>query len=88
MTRIRAVRRRYWLEVALAVVTATLAVLTAIWPDWVEIVFGYDPDQHSGLLEVGTLIAACAALAGVLLARFEWRRSVGIPPSESVVGEG
>jgi hypothetical protein len=28
-----------------------LAVLTIFWPDWIEELTGYDPDQHAGSVE-------------------------------------
>jgi hypothetical protein len=28
-----------------------LAVLTIFWPDWIEALTGYDPDQHDGTVE-------------------------------------
>jgi hypothetical protein len=52
-----------------------LALLTLVWRDWIEEIFGVDPDNHSGGLEwfivVGLLVVA-AALA--VTARVEWRR--------------
>jgi hypothetical protein len=26
-------------------------VLTIFWPDWIEGLTGYDPDQHDGIVE-------------------------------------
>ena len=34
-----------------------LAVLTIFWPDWIEGLTGYDPDQHDGLVEWLIVIA-------------------------------
>ena len=34
-----------------------LAVLTIFWPDWIEALTGYDPDQHNGTVEWVTVIA-------------------------------
>jgi hypothetical protein len=34
-----------------------LAVLTIFWPDWIEALTGYDPDQHDGSVEWLILIA-------------------------------
>jgi hypothetical protein len=34
-----------------------LAVLTIFWPDWIEALTGYDPDQHNGTVEWLTVIA-------------------------------
>jgi hypothetical protein len=71
------VRRRYlfFTETVLAVLTGVLGLVTAIWRDWIEIVFGVEPDQGSGALEWG-LVAALFAVSAVcgLLARAEWRR--------------
>ena len=48
-----------------AAVTFVLAVLTIVMPNWIEHVFGVDPDGGNGLLEVA-IVAACA-LATVIL---------------------
>jgi hypothetical protein len=63
------------LEVVLAAASAFLTIITVLWRDWIEIVFGVDPDQHSGELEwliVGAFLVATLALVG--LALFERRR--------------
>jgi hypothetical protein len=68
-------RRRFWLEVTLAVASGLFLLLTLLWKDWIEIVFGIDPDNHSGSLE--WLIVALSAIATLVaggLARWEWRR--------------
>ena len=44
----------------LAGICCGLAVLTIIWPDWVETLTGYDPDQHAGLVEWLIVIALVA----------------------------
>ena len=66
---------RFFVEVGLAALCASLALLTMISPDWIEEVFGVDPDQHSGSVEWMIVIAltAVGAASGVL-ARIEWRR--------------
>jgi hypothetical protein len=66
---------RFWIESTLAAVTGLLAVLTAIWRDWLE-VFGIAPDYHSGSTEwliIGVLFVSFLAFA--LAARVEWRRA-------------
>jgi hypothetical protein len=76
MTMRRALRRRFWVEAGLAVITLVLAIATAIWPTWIELVFGVDPDEGSGALEwaiVATL--ALVTLATTLAAGFEWRHA-------------
>ena len=68
-------RVRFWLEAALAALGGFLFVLTFFWRDWIEAVFGVDPDQHSGSLEwaVAVVLLGVTLLSG-LLARAEWRR--------------
>lgn len=53
-----------------------LVILTAVWHDWVEGVFGFDPDRHNGSLE-WELVAVCCVIAivGSVLARREWRHA-------------
>ncbi|WP_233860289.1 hypothetical protein [Paraburkholderia sp. HD33-4] len=65
----------FWVETVLASMTAFLAVLTAIWPDWIEGVSGFDPDRHNGSFEWGIVIVLFATtLVLVIMARREWRR--------------
>lgn len=75
----RKVRVRFWVESALAVVTVALFVLTLISQEWIEEVFGVEPDAGSGALE-WVIVAAfgAAAVAFSLLARAEWRRAPAI----------
>ena len=68
-------RQLFHVEVALAIVFACACFVTFLWPDWIELVFGPDPDQGSGAAEWG--IASALGLLAVLcclLARVEWRR--------------
>jgi hypothetical protein len=65
---------RFWLELVLAGTSLVLLLLTLMWRDWIELVFGADPDHGDGSLE--WLIVAMAAVATVVfgvLARLEWR---------------
>jgi len=60
--------------------TAILTVVTLVWREWIEIIFGVEPDRGSGVLEWGIVIALAAATALFgLLARAEWRQSVARP---------
>lgn len=70
-------RRRFWLESILGSITGVIAVVTLLWHDWIEAVFGVDPDKGNGSAEwvvVLILLALTAMLA--IAARLEWRRAV------------
>lgn len=57
-----------------------LVFLTALWKDWIEIIFRVDPDHHSGVLEwVVVLTFVAATIACSVLARREWLRSPAVP---------
>ncbi len=71
-----ALRQRFWLETAMAIVTSILFVITLVQRDWIEIVFGVDPDNRNGTLEwllIGALLVVTIAL--FTLASYEWRRA-------------
>jgi hypothetical protein len=80
----RGSRARAWLETIFAVVGLSLALLTLILREWIEFLFGVDPDHHSGALEL--LIAGAFLVVSVMLAgqaRRDWRmRDDGEPPTE------
>jgi uncharacterized membrane protein len=69
-------RPLFWIEVGLAAITGLLALITPIFPDWIEFVSGWDPDQHDGSVErmivVGLFIVTIAMVAS---ATVEWRRT-------------
>ncbi len=70
-------RQRFWIEVALAVLSAGLLVLTLLWKDWIELTFGIDPDAGSGAVEWAFVAGTLAlTIAFSLLARVEWRRAL------------
>ena len=67
-------RARFWIEAGLAVVSVLLLLTTLISREWIEVVFGVDPDHGSGSLE--WLVVGGVALAAVVfsvIARVEWR---------------
>jgi len=68
-------RWRFWFETGLATLSGLLAIVTIVRKDWIETVFGVDPDQHSGSLEWLIVVVALAiAVASASLARREWTR--------------
>ena len=76
MTRIRRVGIRFWVELGLASVSTALLLVTVLWSEWIEIVFGVNPDEGSGALEwllvVGFFSVTIACAVG---ARIEWRHA-------------
>jgi len=62
-------------EFGLGVVFVVLAIITAIWPTWIETVTGLVPDQGSGETEwVFVLVfGVLGVVAAVLSARDYWR---------------
>lgn len=74
MTR-KTVRRRFWLELCCGALGAFLFLLTLITREWIELIFGVDPDHGSGALEwaiaLGLLTVAALSFA---LAHREWKR--------------
>jgi Mg2+/Co2+ transporter CorB len=69
-------RWRFWLETGVAIATGVLFVITLVQRDWIEVVFGIDPDNRSGTLEwliIAALLVVTITL--VTLASYEWRRT-------------
>jgi hypothetical protein len=67
---------RFHIELAVALAATGLGALTLSRPDWIEALFGADPDAGSGSAE-WLIVAALflAAAASALLARGDYRRS-------------
>jgi len=67
------VRKRFWVELCLAVLSFGLLLLTIVRKDWVEAASGIDADQGTGSIE--WLVAVLWAVATVtfsVIARLEW----------------
>jgi len=68
-------RPRFWAAVSGGCATGLVAVTTLVSREWIELVFGVDPDHGSGTLEWAILVALAAiAIASLSWARSEWRR--------------
>lgn len=68
-------RRRFWIEAVLAVLSGFLLLLTLVTREWIEALFRVDPDGGNGSLEwliVAGLIAT--TMTSGLLARAERER--------------
>jgi hypothetical protein len=85
----RTVRIRFWVEAGLALLTAGLFMLTLISREWIELLFGVDPDGGDGSLE-WAIVAVLAVVTVVLawLARVEWRRGAPRRANLAVVLQG
>jgi hypothetical protein len=69
-------RFRFWLESVFGSCAGILAIVTIFWRDWIEAVFGMDPDRGNGTAEwLIVLILLVLALALAAAARVEWRRT-------------
>ncbi len=74
--------RRFKVEVGLAALSALLFVAAVAWPEWIEMIFGVDPDHGDGSLEWLILgVTALCAIGASLRARADWRA-----PSDSAEG--
>jgi hypothetical protein len=71
---------RFRIERTLAIATSVMCAITAVWPDWIETVSGFDPDHGSGWAEwVACGVLAVAAISFGLLARADHRRLTVAP---------
>jgi hypothetical protein len=84
---------RVWIVVGLGVASGLLFLSTLVTREWIELIFGVDPDDGSGALE--WLIVACLALLtvglGTLVRRERRRLSVDLSSRTWVrrtLGEG
>jgi hypothetical protein len=71
-------RRRFRIETALFALSIVAFAATIVWPQWIEIVFGFEPDGGSGELEllVAFAFAAFAVAAGASGLRTRHRRNL------------
>jgi len=68
--------RLFWVETVIGAVAGILGLITPFWPDWIEAISGWDPDQHDGSVEwmiVAGLFVVC--IATLAMAARERRRT-------------
>jgi hypothetical protein len=76
---------RRWFSGALAVISAALLMLTLTWPQWIEGIFGVEPDSGDGSFELMVVLGLAAlAVASSAEVIAGWRRARlrRPPPSE------
>lgn len=70
-------RVRFWVETTLAGVSAACLALTAAWPQWIEDIFGLEPDGGDGSTEWRWALAlGVATVVFIASARRTWKRSL------------
>jgi hypothetical protein len=66
------VRARFWIELFAAVACGLLAIVTLVVGEWIEVVFGVDPDAGSGTAEwLVVVLLGAGVVVSALLARYE-----------------
>ncbi|HEX6763381.1 MAG TPA: hypothetical protein VF094_11335 [Gaiellaceae bacterium] len=66
---------RFLLEAVAASLSASLAVLTIVWPGWIEALTGLDPDHGNGSAEwLVVLVLALVSVGATVAARGQWRQ--------------
>jgi hypothetical protein len=69
-------KRNFWIETALATLSGVFCALTLLWSEWIELLFGIDPDHGNGSAEwLIALTSLAVTVAFAALARREWRRA-------------
>lgn len=78
------VLKRSWVEFILACLSGGLAVLTLLWHNWIELLFGDEPDGGDGSLEWGIVVEFLVlTVVFSALARTDWRRARTQPESDA-----
>jgi hypothetical protein len=71
----RSLPTRFWVEVALCIASGALTALTITWTDWIERIFGIEPDGRDGSTEWALVLAfAGLTIAFIVLCRRAWWR--------------
>jgi hypothetical protein len=66
-------RSRFWIELGLGVLSGLLLVLTSVRENWIESLFGVDPDRVDGRVEWALVIVlVIATVTFSIAARLEW----------------
>lgn len=68
---------RFWVEFALCIASGALTALTVAWPDWIERIFGFEPDGGYGSTEWGLVLTLAGFTVAfiALFGRTWWRHA-------------
>jgi hypothetical protein len=70
-------RGRFWAEVCAAWISLGVGVATIANTEWIEMVFGVDPDAGSGSMEWAVALTSLLTTGFLAVAaRLEWKRSL------------
>ena len=65
---------RVRIEMVVSALLGVATILTAVWPEWIEGLFGFDPDGGNGSAEwLIVAVLAVATVAAVTLTRHDLR---------------
>jgi hypothetical protein len=78
----RTLWRRFRVETVVAAISGSLCLITPLWPDWIEAVSGWDPDQHDGAVEWA--IAATLLLVTIVMLALADRSRRRLRPADGV----
>ena len=72
--KLKLLRVRMRVEMAMALSAGVLGILTIFWHDWIEVMIGWNPDHHDGSAEWTLVVGLLAvAITAGLAARRHWR---------------
>lgn len=70
---------RFWVEAGFAGISAVCLALTAVWPQWIEHIFDFEPDGGDGSTEWGWALALSAAtVVCIASAGRTWKRNSSV----------
>jgi hypothetical protein len=76
MQAMKTLGNRFWITLISATTATALLVLTIVQPQWIELLFGVDPDHANGTLEWALVTAlAVATVALWAWSGLQWRRA-------------